>query len=68
MTGSVYMSSMFVASYVFGILSDKIGRKLTSMVGLLLVGSGLLASAFMPEYISFTVSRFITGFGEKHYS
>ena len=58
------MSSLLVASYAFGILSDKIGRKKTSFIALLMVALGILISSFMPEYISFTVSRFITGFGK----
>ena len=59
------MSSMLFASYFFGTLSDKIGRKRTSFIALLMVAGGLLLNAFMPEYISFTVSRFITGFGKS---
>ena len=58
------MSSMLFASYVFGILADKLGRKITSFIALVLVGAGLLANGFMPEYISFTISRFIVGFGK----
>ena len=57
------MSSMLVASYFFGFLSDKIGRKKSSIVALLMVTVGQLLSSFMPEYISFTVLRFVTGCG-----
>jgi MFS family permease len=58
------MSALLVASYTFGTLSDKIGRKKTSFIALLMVAVGILTSSFMPEYISFTVVRFITGFGK----
>ena len=62
------MSALLFASYVFGTLSDKIGRKKTSFIALVMVGGGLGLSAFMPEYISFTILRFITGFGKfLHY-
>ena len=64
MTGSIYMSSLLFASYVFGTLADKIGRKKTSFIALLMNGGGIFISSFMPEYISFTITRFITGFGE----
>ena len=64
LTGSIYMSAMFFASYAFGTLSDKIGRKKTSFIALLMVATGILVSSFMPEYISFTIVRFITGFGK----
>ena len=58
------MSAMFFASYAFGTLSDKIGRKKTSFIALIMVATGILVSSFMPEYISFTIVRFITGFGK----
>ena len=58
------MSAVFVASYMFGTLSDKFGRKKTTFIALLILSVGILTSSFMPEYISFTVLRFITAFGE----
>ena len=58
------MSSLLVASYAFGTLSDKIGRKKTSFIALFMVAAGIMTSSFMPEYISWTIVRFITGFGE----
>ena len=57
------MSSNFFASYAFGTLSDKLGRKNTSFIALIMVAAGILISSFLPEYISFTIVRFITGFG-----
>jgi OCT family organic cation transporter-like MFS transporter 4/5 len=57
------MSALLVSSYVLGTLSDKIGRKKTSFISILMVAVGILISSFMPEYISFTVVRFFTGFG-----
>ena len=57
------MSSNLVSSYIFGYLSDKIGRKKSTLIALLMVAGGVILSSFMPEYISFTIIRFITGFG-----
>ena len=58
------MSAVFVGSYMWGTLSDKFGRKKTSFIALLILSVGILTSSFMPEYISFTVLRFITALGE----
>ena len=54
-----------MASYVFGFVADKIGRKITAIISLFVIGIGLILGAFMPEYISFTIARFIAGFGKK---
>ena len=59
------MCSMLFASYVFGTLSDKIGRQKTSFIALLIVSVGILVSSFLPEYISYTIVRLITGFGKS---
>ena len=63
LTASITMSAMLVGSYVFGYLADRFGRKITSVLALFITGSGLMLGAFMPEYISFTTTRFISGFG-----
>ena len=58
------MSAMLVGSFTYGILSDKIGRRPTAVIAQLNVAAGLLLTAFMPDYILFCVSRFITGVGK----
>ena len=56
---------MLVGSYVYGYLSDKIGRRYTSCIALFNVASGLLFTAFAPNYVLFVLSRFITGAGTR---
>ena len=63
MVDSIYMSAMLVGSFVYGYLADKLGRRPASIMALFNVASGLLVTAFMEEYVSFTVLRFITGIG-----
>ena len=63
MAGSIYMGGLLVGSYLFGALSDLIGRKKASFVALLVTSIGLLCTAFAPEYISFSIARFVTGIG-----
>ena len=58
------MSAMLVGSLTYGVLSDRIGRRSTAVIAQLNVAAGLLLTAFMPTYVSFAMSRFITGFGE----
>ena len=58
------MSALLVGSYVFGFIADKLGRKLASVISLCVIAIGLLLGAFMPEYVSFTIARFIAGFGK----
>ena len=63
MTATLTMCALLVGSYFFGFISDKLGRKVALIISLVVVFVGLLLGAFMPEYISFTTARFITGFG-----
>ena len=65
LTATVTMSALLVGSYVFGFISDKLGRKIAAITSLLVIAIGLLVGAFMLEYISFTAVRFITGFGRQ---
>ncbi|XP_069171909.1 organic cation transporter protein isoform X2 [Procambarus clarkii] len=58
---SVYMMGMLVGSYLFGDLSDRLGRKpvfLSALVLMVVVGVG---QAIIPDYFAFTTLRFILG-------
>ena len=57
------MCALLIGSYVFGYISDKLGRKVALIISQAIVFVGLILGAFMPEYISFTTARFIAGFG-----
>ena len=63
MVDSIYMSAMLVGSFVYGYLADKLGRRPASIMALFNVASGLLFTAFAPNYVLFVLSRFITGAG-----
>ena len=54
---------MLVGSFVYGYLADKLGRRPASIMALFIAASGLLVTAFMEDYVSFTILRFITGIG-----
>lgn len=59
------MSALLVGSYVFGALSDMLGRRKAAAIALLVNSVGQLSTAFMPNYASFTLARFITGLGKS---
>ena len=63
---SIYMIAMLLGSYLYGYVSDTLGRRLACLLSLLNTAIGLLLTAFMPEYISFTISRFLSGLGKIH--
>ena len=49
--GASYMLGMLVGSFVIGMLSDKIGRKKTLMMSVVLVSMSGLIGAFMPNAV-----------------
>ena len=57
------MSANLVAYYPAGLIADAFGRRKACGLALLLFGSCLLAGAFMPNYESYVVSRFICAIG-----
>ncbi|XP_016952790.1 organic cation transporter protein [Drosophila biarmipes] len=58
---SIFMLGVLLGSFIFGQMSDKLGRKPTFFASLVLqVICGVLA-AVSPEYFSYTISRMIVG-------
>ena len=57
------MIAMLLGSYLYGYVSDMFGRRLACLLSLLNVAVGLLLTAFMPDYVSFTIIRFVSGLG-----
>ena len=60
--GASPMSGYLAGGFVFGILTDKIGRKPTFMLANFLMMTGGLLGAVSPEFFTFVISRMITGF------
>lgn len=61
----VFYLGVLVGDIVFGWSSDRVGRKITVCVGLLLLIVAAFAVSWAPEIISFTVLEFIIG-GTNH--
>lgn len=61
LSNTMFFLGVFCGAFIFGIISDHLGRKKTLAISLYLQVPISLAVAFMPEYISFTVLRFILG-------
>lgn len=48
---------------LWGIASDKIGRKLIYVISFILMGLSILAQPFCPTFISFLMVRIVFGLG-----
>lgn len=64
LVGSIYMAGLFFGSYLFGMLSDKLGRKKATMLAILIGSLFQTIGAWMPGYYSYTVSRFGSAIGK----
>lgn len=61
----IFYLGVLVGDIVFGWSSDRVGRKITICVGLLLLIAAAFAVSWAPEIISFTILEFIIG-GTNH--
>lgn len=63
LTSTIYMFGRFFGAISCGVMSDKIGRKLTVVIYLFFkIGGGFMA-AFSPNYPLFSIGRFIIAVG-----
>ena len=60
--GAAPQVGYLVGAFVFGFLTDKIGRKPTFMISNTLMATGGLLGAAAPEYFTFVIARILTGF------
>ena len=57
------MFGLLVSSFIWGTLADKIGRKLTVMLSILVISVGSLVGAFANGLPFYAFTRFVTGMG-----
>jgi len=62
-TGSAYMFGLMVGSFICGWCSDRFGRKIAILGSMLLSTTASLVGAFMPDYWTYLVLRFLTAVG-----
>ncbi|XP_037732275.1 organic cation transporter protein [Drosophila subpulchrella] len=58
---SIFMLGVLLGSFIFGQMSDKLGRKPTFFTSLVLQMIFGVLAAVSPEYFSYTISRMIVG-------
>ena len=58
-----YMLGLFIGSLVFGLLSDKIGRRHTLLLGNLLCAGGNFLGCAMPNHWSYALTRILAAAG-----
>ena len=60
-----YMLGLLVGSFLFGILSDKYGRRKALLVGALASGALSLSMSFIKNYWAYFALRFLLGIFSK---
>ena len=59
------MFGLMVGSTVFGYLADKIGRKKSLFIGILMSGSSFLIQSFLKNFWAYSMLQIVTGFAAK---
>jgi len=62
---SFFMIGLMIGSFVFGVLSDKYGRRHMLLVAILCASLGSLGGAFMKDYYTYVLFRMIAGAGSE---
>ena len=62
---SCFMIGLGIGSFFFGLLSDRIGRRHTLLIAILLCSGGSLAGSIVPNYWSYAILRIIVGAGSE---
>ncbi|MBD3255241.1 MAG: MFS transporter, partial [Candidatus Lokiarchaeota archaeon] len=64
---TVIMASSAIACLLFGIIADRTTRKVSAVIALVFWSSGLLISAFTPNYLLLLLGCSLLGFGSGGY-
>ena len=59
------MFGLMVGSTAFGYIADKIGRKKSLFIGILMSGSSFLIQSFLKNFWAYSMMQILTGFAAK---
>ncbi|XP_035450467.2 organic cation transporter-like protein [Spodoptera frugiperda] len=62
LTQTIFQFGVFCGSLIFGIASDKYGRRPTLIVSIIIEIFAGIMSSFLPDYWSFSFARWVVGF------
>ena len=65
MINNCFMVGLGIGGFVFGVLSDKLGRRHSLLIATILCSGGSLLESFMPNYWSYAITRILVGAGSE---
>uniref|UniRef100_A0A7M4E7U6 Solute carrier family 22 member 20-like n=1 Tax=Crocodylus porosus TaxID=8502 RepID=A0A7M4E7U6_CROPO len=60
---TLFMAGVLLGAFIFGTLSDRVGRRWVLLSSLLTVGAGGTGAALAPDFIAYCVCRTLSGIG-----